>query len=260
MAIITLLSDWGLKDHYTAMVKGKIISQIPGVSIVDISHEIPNFNLNSASFVLRNSYAHFPKGTFHIVDIHADATIEMPHVVALYKGHYFVGADNGLFSLVFDAAPEKVIEIDMIQDTDTFTFPTFDIFIKVVKHIVEGMALDAIGNVREKITDKISLKPVTSDELIKGHVIYIDNYENAITNISRELFYRIGQKRDFKIFFGASRYSVSKISHSYKDEPPGEILAFFNATGHLEIAISMGNAAGLLGLRIDDSVRVEFRG
>lgn len=260
MAIITLLSDWGQKDHYTAMVKGKIISQIPDVNIVDISHNVPPFNLNSASFVLKNSFHHFPEGTFHIVDIHADATIEMPHVVVLYKGHYFIGADNGLFSLIFEDTPEKVFEIDMIQDTDTFTFPTFDIFIKVVKHIMDGNELNEIGPARKKITEKISLNPVTSDELIKGHVIYIDNYENVITNISRKLFTRVGRKRPFKIFFGASRYMISEISQSYKDVPPGEILAFFNATGHLEIAISMANAAGLLGLRIDDSVRVEFQG
>jgi len=260
MAIITLLSDWGQKDHYTAMVKGKIISQIPNANIVDISHDTPPFNLNSASFVLKNSYYHFPAGTFHIVDIHADATIEMPHVVVLYDGHYFIGADNGLFSLIFDRAPEKVIEIDMIQDTDTFTFPTFDIFIKVVKHIVEGKDLEGIGPVKQKITERIALKPVTSNELIKGHVIFIDNYENVITNISKALFNDVGRKRPFKIFFGASRYSVSKISQSYKDLPPGEILAFFNVTGHLEISISMGNAAGLLGLKVDDSVRVEFRG
>jgi len=260
MAIITLLSDWGNKDHYTAMVKGKIISQIPTAIIVDITHDIQPFNLNGASFVLKNSYPHFPKGTFHITDIHADASIEMPHVIILYNGHYFIGADNGLFSLIFDNEPEQVIEIDMIQDTDTFTFPTFDIFIKVVKQIVEGRDLSEIGHIRPKITERIALKPVTSGELIKGHVIYIDNYENVITNISSDLFNVVGQKRAFKIFFGAARYSVSKISQSYKDVPPGELLAFFNATGHLEIAVSMANAAGLLGLKVDDSVRVEFKG
>jgi hypothetical protein len=259
MAIITLLSDWGHKDHYTAMVKGKIISLMPDVTLIDIAHNIPPFNLNSASFVLKNSFHHFPKGSYHIVDIHADATIDMPHVVVVYDGHFFVGADNGLFSLIFDRAPDAVYEIDMIQDTDTFTFPTFDIFIKVVKFLVDGNELSQIGPVRNKLTNRIPLKAVTSDDLVKGHVVYVDVYENAITNISRDLFAEVGKKRPFRIFFGASRYSVSKISQSYKDVAPGEIMAFFNATGHLEIAMSLGNAAGLLGLKVDDSVRVEFR-
>jgi hypothetical protein len=259
MALITLLSDWGLKDHYLAMVKGKIYSQIPTVTLVDISHDIPPYNLNSASFVLKNAYVYFPAGTFHIVDIYADASLEMPHVVALYDGHYFIGADNGLFSLIFEHEAEQVVEIDMIQDTDTFTFPAFDIFVKVVKHLMDGKAMETIGPVREKLTHRIPLRAVTGEALIKGHVVYIDRYENVITNISRSLFAQVGKKRDFRIFFGASRYSVSKISQSYKDVPPGEMLAFFNATGHLEIAVSTGNAAGLLGLRVDDTVRVEFR-
>lgn len=259
MAIITLLTDWGLKDHYIAMVKGKILSQLPDSTIVDVAHNIPPYNLNSASFVLKNTFRNFPEGTFHIVDIFADATIEMPHIVAEYDGHYFIGADNGLFSLIFEHQPQQLFEIDMIQDTDTFTFPTFDIFIKVVRHLVAKKPIKEVGPPRENLTKRIPLNPVTSAELIKGHVIYIDHYENVITNITRKMFYDVGQKRQFNIFFGASRYSVSKISQSYKDVPPGEILAFFNATGHLEIAVSTGNAAGLLGLRVDDSIRIEFK-
>jgi len=259
MAIITLLTDWGLKDYYTAVVKGKILSEIAGSMVIDISHEAKAFNLNNAAFILKNSYHHFPEGTFHIVDVFADATIEMPHIVAVYQNHYFIGADNGLFSLVFDKMPDQIIEIDMIQDTDTFTFATFDIFIKVVKHIHEGGEFNLIGHPRERLINKISLQPVTSENLIKGHVIYIDHYENVITNITKAMFNTIGKKRPFNIYFGASRYSINKISVSYKDVAPGEILAFFNTTGNLEIAVSVANAAGLLGLKIDDTVRIEFR-
>lgn len=258
MPIITLLSDWGSRDHYQAMVKAKIIGRMPGAVIVDIAHSIPPFNLNSASFVLRNTFAEFPRGTFHLIDIMADATIEMPHVVVLYDGHYFIGSDNGIFSLVFDHAPDRIVEIDMIQDTDTYTFATFDIFIKVVQHLDGGGTLEEVGSDREALTTRIALRPVTTPDLIKGHVIYIDHYENVITNITRPLFMEVGRKRNFVLTFGAARYSVTTISQSYKDVAPGEILAFFNATGHLEIAVSMGNAAGLLGIRHDDSVRMEF--
>lgn len=259
MAIITLLTDWGLRDHYTAMVKGKILSRIPGAHIVDISHQARVFNLNNAAFILKNAYHHFPEGTFHIVDVFADATIEMPHILAVYKNHYFIGANNGLFSLVFDESPEKIFEIDMIQDTDTFTFATFDIFIKVVKHLSDGGNLAEVGHPGHRLINRIALRPVTSENLIKGHVVYVDHYENVITNITKSLFYSVGQKRPFKIYFGASRFSISKISQSYKDVHPGEMLAFFNSTGHLEIAVSVANAAGLLGLNVDDTVRIEFR-
>ncbi len=259
MAIITLLSDWGDKDHYTAMVKGRILSKIPDATIVDISHHIPPFNLNSASFVLRNAFPVFPENTIHIIDIAADATIEMPHVVARYEGHYFIGADNGIFSLIFDHDPELLVEIDMIQDSDTFTFPAYDIFVKVAQHLLDGGSPEQIGPPRNALTRRIALSPVTTADLIKGHVIYTDRYQNVFTNIQKSLFDRIGQKRPFTLSFGSARYSVNRISESYKDVHEGEILALFSTTGHLQIAVSMGNAAGLLGLKIDDSVRVEFR-
>jgi len=258
MALITLLSDWGTKDHYVGMVKGKILSKIPGASIIDISHSIPPFNLNSAAFVLKNCIPNFPEKTIHIVDITSEATIEMPHVVVEYNGCYFIGADNGIFSLAFEKEPDSITEIDIHQDTNTFTFAAFDVFIKVAQQIVNGGNVRQLGPERKKLATKIQLRPVTERDLIKGHVIYVDNYENVFTNIDEELFLKVGQKRSFRIVFGASRYSVKKISHSYKDVHEGEIVALFNSSGFLQIAVSMGNASGLLGLKVNDTVRVEF--
>lgn len=258
MALITLLSDWGTKDHYAGMVKGRILSKIPGATIVDISHTIPPFNLNSAAFVLKNSYQVFPKGAIHIVDVTSEATIEMPHVLAEYDGMFFIGADNGIFSLAFDHNPDTLIEIDIHQESDTFTFAALDVFVKVAQHIVEGGNIKELGPARAGLAKKIPLRPVTSEDLIKGHVVYVDSYENVFTNIDRELFSKIGKKRPFRILFGASRYSVKKISQSYKDVHEGEIVALFSSSGNLQIAVSMGNASGLLGLNVDDTVRVEF--
>jgi hypothetical protein len=259
MAIITLTSDWGIKDHYAGMVKGAILSKLPNAVIVDISHSIVPYHLNSASFVLTNTFASFPKNTIHIIDITSDASIEMPHVVVVYDGYYFIGTDNGIFSLIFNRVPEEIYEIEMMQDTDTFTFSAHDLFVKVAGHIAAGKPLNEIGPKRDSLTRRISLNPVTSEDLIKGHVIYIDSYENVFTNITREIFTQVGKQRKFSISFGASRYEVDTISQSYKDVSEGEILALFSSTGHLEIAVGMGNAAGLLGLNLDDSVRVEFR-
>lgn len=258
MAIITLLTDWGNNDHYAGMVKGKILTKIPGATIIDITHSIPPFNLNSAAFVLKNSFAAFPKGTIHLVDIASDATIEMPHVIVKYDGYYFIGADNGIFTLAFDRPTDGIIEIDTYQESNTFTFSANDIFIKVAGHIAEGKEIRELGHEKKNLLPRLPLRPVTSDNLIKGHVVYIDSYENVFTNINLELFNNVGNKRPFSIIFGSSRYKVKKISDSYKDVYEGEIVALFSSTGNLQIAVSMGNAAGLLGLRVDDTVRVEF--
>ncbi len=258
MTIITLTSDWGTKDHYAAMVKGAIMSKIPDAVIVDISHDIPPYHLNNASFVLRNAFGTFPKNTIHIIDITSDATIEMPHVVAVYDDYYFIGTDNGIFSLIFDHDPQAIYEIDMIQDGDTFTFSARDLFVKVAGHLASGKPVEEIGPVRENLTRRIPLKPVTTENFIKGHIIYTDRYENVFTNITREMFNSIGNNRKFTITFGVSRYEINRISQSYKDVAEGEILVLFSSTGHLEIAVSMGNAAGLLGLKTNDSITVEF--
>src|SRR5512133_2364165 len=100
MAIITLTSDWGLRDHYTGSVKGAILRQLPDAVIVDISHSIQPHNLNQAAFIVRNSYRNFPEGTIHIIGVIEEASIESPHTLVVHDGHYFIGADNGIFSMI----------------------------------------------------------------------------------------------------------------------------------------------------------------
>ena len=97
MSIITLISDFGLKDHYVGILKGKIYSQFPEVNIVDISHFVSKFNIFDASYLLEVSYHHFPKGTVHVMAVDAAQTQDTNHVALLYDGHYFIGADNGVF-------------------------------------------------------------------------------------------------------------------------------------------------------------------
>jgi len=256
MRIITLTSDWGLRDHYTASVKGAIIRQIPDASIIDITHNIAAFDIISASFVVKNSFADFPENTVHILSVITEASIDTPHIVAYYKNHYFIGTDNGIFSLIFDEVPEKIIEIDIIQDSDFFTFPTRDIFVKVAAHIFEKNEIDSLGNVRSKLTEKKYIAPVLVNNVIKGNVLYIDRYENIITNITHTLFKKCTAGKKYSINFRSSNYEINKISQSYNDVDPGEKLALFSTTGFLEIAINQGKAASLLGLFPGDSINV----
>ncbi|MCP4180315.1 MAG: SAM-dependent chlorinase/fluorinase, partial [bacterium] len=95
MPIITLTSDWGLKDHYLAVVKASIYSQLSDVNIVDISHLIPQYDIAQASYVVKNTYSYFPKGSIHIIGVNTVASIETHHVGVYVDGHYFIGADNG---------------------------------------------------------------------------------------------------------------------------------------------------------------------
>ena len=258
MAIITLTSDWGSKDHYAGSVRGAILRLLPDAQIVDISHQIPSFDLNQAAFIIRNFYRNFPEGTIHILAINSEAATDTPHTLEYHNGHYFIGADNGIFSLIFDDLPAKIIELDIIQDSDYFIFPARDVFVKVACHIAAGKPIEPLGHLKEGIMQKIAFKPVIQDDLIKGKVIYVDNYENVFVNITEQLFAAVVKNRKFAITFRSPNYRITKISKSYKDVTPGEMLALFSTSGYLEIAIRMSKASSLLGLKMDQLVLVEL--
>ena len=258
MPVITLTSDWGTKDHYVGAVKGTILRQLPSAVIVDITHDIPPFDLNQAAFIIRNFYKNFPEGSIHILAVNTEASIRHPHTLIKHEGHWFIGADNGLFSLIFDDKPELIIDLDVIQDSDYFTFPTRDVFAKVACHIAEGKPAEKLGHVKKEVLQKMAFRPVIQGDLIKGQVIYVDNYENAFTNITESLFNSATKGRKFAITFRSAKYRITHISKSYQDVPEGEMLALFSSSGHLEIAMNKGNAASLLGLNTDQAVNVEL--
>ena len=256
MPIITLTSDWGQKDHYAGAVKGAILTKMPEATIVDISHQIPPFEIEQAAFVLKNAWRNFPKGTVHIIGVNTEESDKFGHTVVEKDGHFFIGTDNGVFSLLFDQLPDKIIELTITQESNHFTFSTLHRFVKAAVHLAAGKPVEELGSVHDKLVEKILLRPVVDEQVIKGHVIYIDRYENVITNITEGLFKEIGKGRKFSIVFRS--YSITKLSQSYTDVAPGEILALFDSSGILEIAMNQGNAAGLLGLDYKDMVRIEF--
>lgn len=257
MSIITLTTDWGIKDFYLAALKGTILNQIPEATIVDVSHEINPFDLNEASYILRNTWENFPEGTIHLIGISSEASPDHPHLLIKEKGQYFIGADNGLFCLLFDETPTEIYELDVIQSSDKFTFSTKDVFVNVAKHVLENKDLNKLG---EKIPDLIkrtAFQPVVDPGVIKGKIIYIDHYQNVVTNISEKLFKEVCRKHKFQILVNAGQYRITKIHTSYSDVGEGELVALFGTDNLLEIAQNRGRAAGLLGLELDDVVRIE---
>jgi S-adenosyl-L-methionine hydrolase (adenosine-forming) len=258
MSIVTLTTDWGRSNHYAAAVKGTLLKLISGVTIVDISHDIPPFDIMQAAFVIKNAYEHFPEGTIHIVGINSEAGIETPHIVVKHQGHFFVGADNGIFSLLFDNNPDEAVEIDMHQDSDYFTFSSRDVFSKVAAMLASGNAMKTIGSPHAALNHKIAFKPVVYPEKIVGKVIFVDSYENVFVNIDKNLFRTHGKNRPFSISFRSVGNHITQIHQAYSDVVPGERLALFGTTSFLEIAINQGKASGLLGLNINDTVSIDF--
>ncbi len=255
MPIITLLSDWGLTDHYVASVKGAILSRIPDAVIVDISHNIRLFDIKHASFVMRNAWRSFPPGTIHIIGVDSIESDKHPHVIVKSEGHYFIGADTGLISIILDEKPEKIISISVNQDSGYFTFPSRDRFVKVAALLASGTDMGELGEPLESLNIKTLLQPHFDGKTISGKVMHIDHYENVYVNITdrfvRECFgknsYRVTCKRD-----------VFPLVKAYGDVREGYHCALFASNGFLQLAVNRGKVASLQGISIDNEVLVEL--
>lgn len=256
MPIITLTSDLGERDHYVAAVKGNLLRQQPGISIIDISHQVTPFDIFQAAFVLQNAYRHFPGQTIHLVSVESSARSDDRILLLHHDDHYFIGYDNGLFSLVFQERPKEIYELAM----EHVSHPTFlfrDVMVQAAIRLVEGQRPQELGEQLTQISEKEPLKPVITDHAIRGNIIYFDRYGNAMTNIRESLFESIGENRKFTLFFKRNE-SLDAISTHYNSVPEGEKLCLFNTSGYLEIAINKGDAAKLFGLNIGDIVQMEF--
>ncbi|MEX8547009.1 MAG: S-adenosyl-l-methionine hydroxide adenosyltransferase family protein [Mucilaginibacter sp.] len=257
MAIITLTTDLGDRDIYQAALKGSILKLLPNVSLVDITHSVSVFNVPQAAFILKNSYHYFPEETVHLIGIDTVFSEENRYLAIRYQNHYFVGADNGIFSLIFDRIPDEIVEINILQDLKFLHFPIADIFVKAACHLAKKGKLADIGIPIIRLEKKMTLQPVVDKNLIKGSVIYIDSFQNVITNITKDLFDEVQNGRQFVLYFKRNE-SINKLSWHYNEVPEGEKLCLFGISDHLEIAINKGNASGLLGLNVGDIVRIEF--
>ena len=257
MGIITLTTDLGSRDFYQSALKGSLLKNMPNANIIDITHDVPSFNISYAAFVLKNAYGYFPKNTVHLIGIDSVYSQHTKYIALKYHDHYFVGADNGIFSLLFDGEPEVIVELNILQDLKYLHFPLVDIFVKAATHLAKGGKLIEIGVPISNMQEKTLLQPVIEKDMIRGSVVYIDTFCNVISNITKDLFTRLQKNRDFTLYFKKSE-TITQLSWHYNEVPEGEKLCLFGISNHLEIAINKGKASGLLGLHLGDILRIEF--
>ncbi|MDB4601827.1 SAM-dependent chlorinase/fluorinase [Flavobacteriaceae bacterium] len=275
MSVITLTTDFGIKDHYVGSVKGALFNELENVNIVDVSHNISPFNIIEAAYIVENSYKNFPEGSIHIIGVDSEKTIEQSHLVIKLDNHFFICANNGIMSLLASKInPEKIIEINIHNDKVT-TFSVIDVFVKIAAHIYRGGSIDLVGNQIFKLKELYNLNPILNEKSneISGNVIYVDNYDNVVTNISKKTFIEFGKSRSFEI--NARNYIFKEIVSSYgnairfdiKKENRKEIgkkIALFNKSNYLELSIyksnpeTFGGAASLFGLDYRDVITIKF--
>jgi S-adenosylmethionine hydrolase len=255
MAIVTLLTDSGESDHYIAAIKARILAVDPTIHIIDISHQIRMFDIGHAAFVLRSVFRDFPKGTVHLVGVDAAGNREDAYIFLKLEDHFFVGANNGLFSLLSDGPPESIWQINAGKPLST-TFPEKEIFAAVAARLATGADPDATGKPvtdYKRLTDR---QVKATRKQITGNIIRVDNFGNLITNISKEVFDILSKDKSFTIQFGGEKFR--RIHTSYNQAEQGECFIVFNSQSFLEIGIYKGNASELLGLEYDGVVNIVF--
>ncbi len=273
MPIITLTSDFGLTDYRVAAIKGSIFSGKPDAQIVDISHEIEAYNLMQAAYTVRNAYSYFPKGTVHLISVDSFYRKEVRNLVYYADGHYFIAADNGIMNLIFfDIHPESIYEITLNRFEEELRSVVTSIFVPAAVHLAQGGVPEIIGR---KIDDpKVVTFPRAihsrAENMIIGEVMYIDNFGNLVSNISKKFFskYQVNSY-DFVVKF--RNLSVSAVySHhtefvkdwTHERDYHGKPVAVFNEAGLLELSIFKGNknngAKTLFGLNVGEKIYIEF--
>ncbi|MBL0154913.1 MAG: SAM-dependent chlorinase/fluorinase [Chitinophagaceae bacterium] len=248
MPIITLTSDIGNRDYLAGAVKARLMQENPAFQIVDISHHISPFNYPQAAYVCRSAVRHFPAHSFHLILFNLFERKPDQLLLAFHKDQYYLCADNGLLTMILEEKPDMIMGIPLSPDQPRDTIFCAGIMAKVANQLVNGEPIRSIGKPDPEYLEKNHLRPLLVENRIEGQIIFIDNFENVIVNITREQFEEQRRGRDFKIVFKRDE-TIDKISESYADVNEGEKLAIFNSAGYLEIAINKGNAAGLFGLK-----------
>lgn len=253
MAIITFLSDFGLKDAYVAIVKAKILSFDSSLTIIDISHQVESSNLADGAFLLGSTYNKFPKGTVHLTAIDSVGSKGDSYIALEFNGHFFVGTNNGLISLITEDTSVKVYEL---ASEFISTFPAKDVLAENAAKLATGIPLDDLGTEITNYKRLIGRSVRATTKEIVGSVIRIDYYGNLITSIEKRTFKTLVKDRKYLIKFG--RQTASVLNKQSNEVEQGDWFVYFNHLGLLEIGIRNGNASQLLGLKFDSPVWIKF--
>ena len=256
--IITLLTDFGLDDHFVGTMKGVILNIHPEVEIVDISHHVPPHDIFKAAFLLRNYYSYFPSGTIHVVVVDPGVgTSRRPVIMSWGKGT-LVTPDNGVLSYI--SMEEEIFEIREITADHYFlkprtgTFDGRDVFAPVAAWLSKGVKFSAFGEPISdyKILDIPQPEPVThQQEAWRCKIVSVDHFGNLISNLSRKRFKELlNASKQRRFAFRVAEHTILKISQAYAEGEEGDVIAVFGSSGFLEFSVNQGNAAAVTNLNV----------
>jgi S-adenosylmethionine hydrolase len=266
MTVITLMTDFGIKDGNVGVMKGVIWGICPTVQISDLSHMIQAQNIREAGYILARSVPYFPKGSIHVVVVDPGVGTQRRPMAAQLGDWFYVGPDNGTVTVLLERAERegwqtKFLQLDRTQywlPVISHVFHGRDIFSPVAAHLANGIQLSDLGT---PFTDPVRLelpKPEKMENGWRGEVIHIDHFGNLSTNIRAE---NLGDAMDNKemILVRLNGTEIHGLVNTFGERPVGELVALIGSTGNLGIAMVNGNAKEKLGTKVGDGVTVIYR-
>jgi len=258
MAVITLTTNWGIRDYYVAALKGQLISLCPEAQIVDISHTIEHFDILEASYILSNCYDKFPPGTIHFIAMRGSPLPDANHGYLLVKcrGHYFIGYDSGTFYLALGDEEKEIYQLDVSPHQPIYM--ASEQLCNIICSITKGSPVESLGTRASELVKIYNAQPTSDHSSIRGSVIHVDQFYNVVSNITKDLFERVGKSRPFRVSVRGHELSFKNHHKNYDEEQEGELVVIFNEKANMVLALNRSRASKLLGLSRLDPIRIEF--
>lgn len=248
--VITLTTDFGLRDYYVSAMKAVMLGIAPEVRLIDVSHDIPSQDIMAGSWVLKNSAMLFPSKTVHAVVIDPGVGTDRHPIALQVEDQYFVGPDNGIFSLLTsdsDYTAVRLTKQQYLRESPSNTFHGRDIFAPAAAHLSRGVPLEELGEPLDELVSYRWMQPIADKDGVQGTVIHIDKFGNLVTNIPQALIREVIEGKEVKIYIG--NVILNDISNTFGAVAEGEPVAYIGSAGMLEVGINKGDAEEMLGVQ-----------
>ncbi|MBX2931804.1 MAG: SAM-dependent chlorinase/fluorinase [Chitinophagaceae bacterium] len=245
MPLLTLTTDIGQQDFIVGAVKGQLLSAMPNLHITDITHYLPHDNFAHAAYICKNAFTYYPENTIHFVLLNIFESSSTHFVISHYNNQFIICPNNGILSMITEKIPASSVVLPILNANTTLQITQ-----QVAEAILKITQLENLENIGTKglnIIEKSMMKPAIGTDWMEGQILFIDNFENVVVNITKEEFEKERKGRNYQIIFKRNE-TVNTLRNNYADVKEGDSLAWFNSAGYLELSINKGKAAELYGL------------
>jgi hypothetical protein len=250
MQLVTLTTDIGTNDFIIGAIKGKLISTLHQSTVVDISHQLSPYNFLQAAYICNGAFGHFPDGTVHIVLVQTFENGSNHLLLCNHRNQYVICPDNGIMTMITGHPSLEAFILPFSQADSMGILHIMQFVTAAIKELEKGRLPSEFCEIATSWVEKYPARFAAKQNMLECQIIFVDRFENVIVNITKSEFEQYRNNRPFKILLPSRTDSyVEKVAVNYSQVRQGEIVAWFNSAGYLELALKNGNIAGLFGLK-----------